>query len=65
MNVVAGRAVDTYTRLEVETGVAAASPQKLVVMLYEGAIKAVLSAQARWRAVISPSAAWQSRRPFR
>jgi flagellar secretion chaperone FliS len=46
MNAVAGRAVDTYTRLEVETGVAAASPQKLVVMLYEGAIKAVLSAQA-------------------
>ena len=46
MNAVAGRAVDTYTRLEVETGVAAATPQKLVVMLYEGAIKAVLTAQA-------------------
>ena len=46
MNVAVGRAVDTYTRLEVETGVAAASPQKLVVMLYEGAIKAVLTAQA-------------------
>jgi len=45
MNAVAGRAVDTYSRLEVETGVAAASPQKLVVMLYDGAIKAVLSAQ--------------------
>jgi flagellar protein FliS len=46
MNAAVGRAVDTYTRLEVETGVAAASPQKLVVMLYEGAIKAALSAQA-------------------
>jgi flagellar protein FliS len=46
MNAVAGRAVDTYTRLEVETGVAAASPQRLVVMLYEGAIKAVMNAQA-------------------
>jgi flagellar protein FliS len=46
MNAVAGRAVDTYRRLEVETGVAAASPQKLVIMLYEGAIEAVLNARA-------------------
>ena len=46
MNAAVGRAVDTYTRLEIETGVAAASPQRLIVMLYEGAIKAVLTAQA-------------------
>jgi len=46
MNAAAGRAVNTYTRLEIETGVAAASPQRLIVMLYEGAIKAVLVAQA-------------------
>jgi flagellar protein FliS len=46
MNAAAGRAVDTYRRLEVETGVAAASPQKLVIMLYEGAVEAVLNAQA-------------------
>jgi flagellar protein FliS len=46
MNAAVGRAVDTYTRLEIETGVAAASPQRLIVMLYEGAIKAVLAAQA-------------------
>jgi len=39
-------AVDTYTRLEVETGVPTASPQKLVVMLYEGAVKSLLSAKA-------------------
>jgi len=46
MNAAFERAVDTYTRLDVETGVAAASPQRLVVMLYDGAVKAVLSAQA-------------------
>lgn len=46
MNATAGRAVDTYRRLEVETGVAAASPQKLVIMLYAGAIQAVLNARA-------------------
>ncbi len=46
MNAAVERAVDTYTRLEVETGVAAASPQRLVVMLYDGALKAVLNAQA-------------------
>lgn len=45
MNAAAGRAVDTYRRLEVETGVAAASPQKLVIMLYAGAIEAVLNAR--------------------
>ena len=40
------QALDAYQRLEVETGVAAASPQKLVVMLYEGAVKAVYTAKA-------------------
>jgi flagellar protein FliS len=41
-----GHALDAYQRLEVETGVAAASPQRLVVMLYDGAIKAIYSARA-------------------
>lgn len=40
------QALDAYQRLEVETGVAAASPQKLVVMLYEGAVKAIYNAKA-------------------
>jgi flagellar protein FliS len=46
MNTLVGRALETYTRLDVETGVAAASPQRLVVMLYDGAIKALVSAKA-------------------
>jgi flagellar protein FliS len=46
MNAAVGRAVDTYSRLEIETGVAAASPQRLILMLYEGAIKAMVTAQA-------------------
>ncbi len=46
MNTAVDHAVDTYTRLEVETGVAAASPQRLVVMLYDGAVTSLFSAKA-------------------
>ena len=38
------RGVNEYARSSVETGVVAASPQRLVVMLYEGAIAACSSA---------------------
>ena len=38
------RGVNEYARISVETGVVAASPQRLVVMLYEGAIAACNSA---------------------
>jgi flagellar protein FliS len=46
MNARVGLAVDAYQRLDLETGVAAASPQRLVVMLYDGAIKAIHAARA-------------------
>ena len=46
MNAVVSRVVDAYTRLEVETGVASASPQRLIILLYDGAIRAALSAKA-------------------
>jgi len=36
----------THKRLEVETGVCAASPQKLIIMLYDGAVTSLLSAKA-------------------
>jgi len=39
------RAVTTYSSLDVETGVAGASPQKLVLMLYDGALKAIFDAK--------------------
>jgi len=38
------RGVGAYATVGLETGVAAASPQKLVVMLYDGVIVALLSA---------------------
>ena len=38
-------AIDSYRNIGIETGVAAASPQRLVLMLYEGAIAAIASAQ--------------------
>lgn len=38
------RGVDAYATVGLETGVAAASPHKLVVMLYDGVIVALLSA---------------------
>jgi flagellar protein FliS len=46
MTALVGHALDAYQRLEVETGVASASPQRLVVMLYDGAVKAIYSARA-------------------
>jgi len=38
------RGVNAYAKVGLETGVAAASPHKLIVMLYDGAMVALLSA---------------------
>jgi len=38
------RGVDVYAKIGIETGVLAASPHKLIIMLYEGAITACNSA---------------------
>jgi flagellar secretion chaperone FliS len=40
-----GRALDAYSRLDVETGVMSASPQALVLMLFDGALKAIATAR--------------------
>jgi flagellar protein FliS len=40
------RAANSYSSLEVETSIAGASPQRLIVMLYEGALKCVFTAKA-------------------
>ncbi|MCU0870213.1 MAG: flagellar export chaperone FliS [Burkholderiales bacterium] len=40
-----GRALDAYARLDVETGVMSASPQALVLMLFDGALKAIATAR--------------------
>jgi flagellar protein FliS len=49
MNAFASRAVNAYARIGVETGVGSASPQKLILMLFEGAIAAITSAQQHLR----------------
>lgn len=41
MNATAGRAANAYAKVDVEVGVMGASPEALVVMLYDGAIKAI------------------------
>ena len=41
MNATIDRAADTYAKEDVEVGVMGASPETLVVMLYDGAIKAI------------------------
>jgi flagellar protein FliS len=46
MTAIVEQAAQKYARLEVETGVAAASPQRLIVMLYDGAVRALLAAKA-------------------
>jgi flagellar protein FliS len=49
MNAFSSRAIKAYASIGVETGVASASPHQLILMLYEGAISAVASAQAQLR----------------
>lgn len=39
------KGVNAYAKVGIETGVAAASPHKLIVMLYEGALVAIAMAQ--------------------
>ncbi|MEO8419105.1 MAG: flagellar export chaperone FliS [Methylophilaceae bacterium] len=41
--------INAYTSIGIETGVAAASPHKLITLLYEGAITACLNAVAHMR----------------
>lgn len=38
-------AINTYTKIRVESGVAAADPHKLICMLYEGALLAIANAK--------------------
>jgi len=44
------RGVNAYAKVGLETGVAAASPHKLIVMLYDGAIVAILNAMTHMKA---------------
>ena len=46
---VAAHAAQAYARIGLETGVAAASPQRLIVMLYDGALAAIADARAHMR----------------
>lgn len=46
MNAMSRNALNAYSQVGVESGVAAANPHKLIAMLYEGAILAVASAKA-------------------
>lgn len=44
------RGAQSYAKVGLETGVVAASPHKLIAMLYDGALVAVLSAQMHMKA---------------
>jgi flagellar protein FliS len=44
------RGVNAYANVGLETGVGTASPHKLIVMLYDGALVAVMSAQTNMKA---------------
>jgi flagellar protein FliS len=46
---VAAHAAQAYARIGLETGVAAASPQRLIVMLYDGALAAIAEARGHMR----------------
>lgn len=45
MNAMSRNALNAYSQVGVETGVAAASPHKLIAMLYEGALLSIASAK--------------------
>ena len=46
MTALTDRALSSYSALEVETGIGSASPQRLIIMLYDGALKSVFAAKA-------------------
>ncbi len=46
MTTLTTRAAATYARLELETSVGAASPQRLIVMLYDGVLRALGAGRA-------------------
>lgn len=43
------RGVNAYAKVGLETGVSAASPHKLIVMLYDGALVSILNASANMK----------------
>jgi flagellar protein FliS len=45
MSIAMQKAVKSYSDLDVESGVASASPQQLIVMLYDGAIQSLRAAK--------------------
>lgn len=47
MTNVIDHALKTYARMDVETGVAGATPEMLIVMLYDGALRAIATARVR------------------
>ncbi len=46
MSATVARAVAAYARTEVETGIESARPEQLIIMLYDGALKAIYKAKA-------------------
>lgn len=46
MSAMVARAVAAYARTEVETGIESARPEQLIIMLYDGALKAIYKAKA-------------------
>lgn len=46
MSTMVARAVAAYARTEVETGIESARPEQLIIMLYDGALKAIYKAKA-------------------
>jgi flagellar secretion chaperone FliS len=50
MTNVIDHALKTYARMDVETGVAGATPEMLIVMLYDGALRAIATARVAMEA---------------
>lgn len=54
------KGTQAYAKIEVESAVMSASQQQLVIMLFDGALSALVRARLFWKTVISLQKGWHS-----
>lgn len=57
------KGTQAYAKIEVESAVMSASQQQLVIMLFDGALSALVRARLFWQTVISRQKGWRSQKP--
>lgn len=57
------KGTQAYAKIEVESAVMSASQQQLVIMLFDGALSALVRARLFWQTVIFLLKGWRSQKP--